>query len=47
MCKLTPRFLELQPSMTVATAILSARYANAEKIAALKNASRRAGSPEG
>jgi tetratricopeptide (TPR) repeat protein len=41
------RLLELQPGITVATAILSARYTNPENIAALKNALRRAGLPEG
>jgi len=41
------RLLELQPGFTVATAILSARYVNSEKIAALANALRRAGLPEG
>jgi adenylate cyclase len=40
------RLLELQPGLTVATAILSARYVNPEKIAALANALRRAGLPE-
>ena len=38
---------ELQPGITVATAILSARYINPENIAALANALRRAGLPEG
>jgi tetratricopeptide (TPR) repeat protein len=41
------RLLELQPGLTVATAILSARYVNPENIAALTNALRRAGLPEG
>ena len=41
------RLLELQPGLTVATAILSARYVNPENIAALANALRRAGLPEG
>ena len=41
------RLLELQPGLTVATAILSARYLNPENIAALANALRRAGLPEG
>jgi len=41
------RLLELQPGITVATAILSARYVNPENIAALENALRRAGLPEG
>ena len=41
------RLLELQPGITVATAILSARYVNPENIAALGNALRRAGLPEG
>jgi adenylate cyclase len=40
------RLLELQPGLTVATAILSARYVNSERIAALANALRRAGLPE-
>ena len=40
------RLLELQPGTTIATAILSARYVNSEKIAALANALRRAGLPE-
>jgi adenylate cyclase len=40
------RLLELQQGITVATAILSARYVNAEKIAALANALRRARLPE-
>ena len=41
------RLLELQPGLTVATAILSARYVDPENIAALANALRRAGLPEG
>ncbi len=41
------RLIELQPGLTVATAILSARYINPENIAALGNALRRAGLPEG
>jgi tetratricopeptide (TPR) repeat protein len=40
------RLLELQPGLTVASAILSARYVNRENIAALANALRRAGLPE-
>jgi adenylate cyclase len=40
------RLLELQPGITVATAILSARYTDPKKIAALANALRRAGLPE-
>jgi hypothetical protein len=40
------RLLELQPGITVASAILSARYANPENIAALENALHRAGLPE-
>jgi len=40
------RLLELQPGLTVASAILSARYVNPENIAALANALRRAGLPE-
>ena len=40
------RLLELQPGLTVAGAILSARYVNPENIAALANALRRAGLPE-
>ena len=39
--------LELQPGLTVATAILSARYVNPKNIDALENALRRAGLPEG
>ena len=38
--------LELQPGITVATAILSARYVNPKNIAALEHALRRAGVPE-
>jgi adenylate cyclase len=41
------RLRELQPGITVASAILSARYVNPENIAALENALRRAGLPEG
>jgi adenylate cyclase len=41
------RLLELQPGLTVATAILSARYVDPKNIAALANALRRAGLPEG
>ena len=41
------RLVELQPGITVATAILSARYINPKNIAALENALRRAGLPEG
>jgi len=41
------RLLELQPGITVATAIQSARYVNPENIAALGDALRRAGLPEG
>ena len=41
------RLLELQPGLTVATAILSARYINPQNIDALKNGLRRAGVPEG
>ena len=40
------RLIRLQPSITVNTAILSARYVNPENIAALRNALRRAGLPE-
>ncbi len=40
------RLLELQPGITVAGAILSARYVNPENTAALRNALRRAGLPE-
>jgi TolB-like protein/tetratricopeptide (TPR) repeat protein len=39
------RLLELQPGITVDTAILSARYVNPDKVAALRNALRRAGLP--
>ncbi len=41
------RLVELQPGLTVTTAILSARYVNPENIVALENALRRAGLPEG
>jgi TolB-like protein len=41
------RLIELQPGLTVATAILSARYVDPKNIAALENALRRAGLPEG
>jgi TolB-like protein/class 3 adenylate cyclase len=41
------RLLELQSGITVATAILSARYVDPNNIAALENALRRAGLPEG
>ena len=41
------RLLELQPGLTVASAILSARYVDPKNIAALENALRRAGLPEG
>jgi adenylate cyclase len=41
------RLLELQPGLTVATAILSARYVDPANIAALEDALRRAGLPEG
>jgi adenylate cyclase len=41
------RLLELQPGITVATAILSARYVDPKNIAALENALRRAGLPDG
>ena len=40
------RLLELQPGLTVATAILSPQYVNSEHIAALANALRRAELPE-
>jgi hypothetical protein len=40
------RLLELQPGITVATAVLSARYVDPKNIAALENALRRAGLPE-
>jgi TolB-like protein len=40
------RLIELQPGLTVASAILSARYVNPENTAALANALRRAGLPE-
>jgi TolB-like protein/class 3 adenylate cyclase len=41
------RLLELQPGITVATAILPARYVDPKNIAALGNALRRAGLPDG
>ena len=41
------RLIELVPGITVATAILSARYVDPKNIAALENALRRAGLPEG
>jgi tetratricopeptide (TPR) repeat protein len=41
------RLLELQPDITVATAILSARYINPKNIAALQMALHGAGLPEG
>jgi tetratricopeptide (TPR) repeat protein len=41
------RLLELQPGLTVTTAILSARYVDPKNIVALGNALRRAGLPEG
>jgi adenylate cyclase len=41
------RLLELQPGLTIASAILSARYVNPENMAALGDALRRAGLPEG
>jgi adenylate cyclase len=41
------RLIELVPGVTVATAILSARYVNPENIAAMENGLRRAGLPEG
>jgi adenylate cyclase len=41
------RLLELQPSLTVPTAVLSARYVDPKNIAALANALRRVGLPEG
>jgi adenylate cyclase len=41
------RLLELVPGLTVATAILSARYVDPKNIAALENGLRRAGLPEG
>jgi adenylate cyclase len=41
------RLLELQPGITVATALLSARCVNPKHIDALENALRRAGLPEG
>jgi adenylate cyclase len=41
------RLLELQPGLTVATAILSARYVDPKNIASLADALRQAGLPEG
>jgi TolB-like protein len=41
------RLIELVPGITVATAILSARYVNPENIATMENGLRRAGLPEG
>jgi hypothetical protein len=41
------RLIGLVPSITVATAILSARYVESKNIAALENGLRRAGLPEG
>jgi hypothetical protein len=41
------RLLEFEPGLTVAAAILSARYAGQEHIGALKRALRRTGLPEG
>jgi hypothetical protein len=41
------RLLELQPGLTVASAILSARYVNPENMAALEDALPRAGLPDG
>ena len=41
------RLIELVPGITVATAILSARYVDPKNIAALENALRRAGLPQG
>jgi len=40
------RLLELEPGITTSTAIRSARYANPEKIAALRSALHKAGLPE-
>jgi hypothetical protein len=40
------RLIELVPGITVATAVLSARYVDPKNIAALENALRRAGLPE-
>ena len=40
------RLLEQQPGITIATAILSARYVNPDNIASLANALRRVGLPE-
>jgi hypothetical protein len=45
--KVVQRLLELQPGITVATAILSARYINPKNVDALENALRRAGLPVG
>jgi TolB-like protein/class 3 adenylate cyclase len=45
--KVVQRLLELQPGITVATAILSARYINPQNVDALENALRRAGLPVG
>jgi adenylate cyclase len=41
------QLLELQPGLTIASAILSARYVNRENMAALGDALRKAGLPEG
>jgi adenylate cyclase len=41
------RLIELVPGITVATAVLSARYVDPKNISALENALRRAGLPEG
>ncbi len=41
------RLIELVPGLTIATAILSARYEDPKNIVALENALRRAGLPEG
>ena len=41
------RLIELVPGITVATAVLSARYVDPKNIAAPENALRRAGLPEG
>ena len=40
------RLLELQPGINAATAVLSARYVNPERMAALRSALLRAGLPE-
>jgi hypothetical protein len=40
------RLIELVPGITVATAILSARYVDPKNIAALENGLRRAGLPD-